>query len=150
MPGAKSGSGCAATAWRATVLTRLQVSGFKNLVDADVRFGPFTCVVGPNGAGKSNLFDAIRFLSALADGPLHEAVAAVGRRHRHGRQIRELFHRAGDSYADRMTLVAVMAVPGRAVDDPGRRPGPVIPSCATRCNSPAVNGKAEGWLRPSP
>ncbi len=47
------------------MLTRLQVSGFKNLVDVDVRFGPFTCVVGPNGAGKSNLFDAIRFLHAL-------------------------------------------------------------------------------------
>ncbi len=25
------------------MLTRLKVSGFKNLVDADVWFGPFTC-----------------------------------------------------------------------------------------------------------
>jgi len=46
------------------MLTRLIVSGFKNLVDVDVRFGPFTtCVAGANGVGKSNLFDAIRFLS---------------------------------------------------------------------------------------
>ncbi|MEH2437635.1 MAG: AAA family ATPase [Nostoc sp.] len=49
------------------MLTRLKVSGFKNLVDVDVRFGPFTCVAGANGVGKSNLFDAIRFLSATAD-----------------------------------------------------------------------------------
>ncbi len=55
------------------MLTRLKVSGFKNLVDVDVRFGPFTCVAGANGVGKSNLFDAIRFLSAIADRPLIEA-----------------------------------------------------------------------------
>ena len=48
------------------MLTRLKVSGFKNLVDVDVSLSPFTCVVGPNGVGKSNLFDAISFLSALA------------------------------------------------------------------------------------
>ncbi len=47
------------------MLTRLKVSGFKNLVDVDVSLSPFTCVVGTNGVGKSNLFDAISFLSAL-------------------------------------------------------------------------------------
>jgi len=26
------------------MLTRLKVSGFKNLVDVDVRMGPFTCI----------------------------------------------------------------------------------------------------------
>jgi predicted ATP-binding protein involved in virulence len=56
-----------------TMLTRLKVSGFKNLVDVDVRFGPFTCIAGPNGVGKSNLFDAIAFLSALAEKPLIDA-----------------------------------------------------------------------------
>ena len=34
------------------MLTRLQVSGFKKLVDVDVRFGPFTCVVGPKWRGQ--------------------------------------------------------------------------------------------------
>ena len=48
------------------MLTRLRVSGFKNLVDVEVYFGPFTCIAGANGVGKSNLFDAIAFLSALA------------------------------------------------------------------------------------
>ncbi len=26
------------------MLTRLRISGFKNLVDVDIRFGPFTCI----------------------------------------------------------------------------------------------------------
>ena len=46
------------------MLTRLKVSGFKNFVDIDVRFGPFTCA-GANSVGKSNLFDAIKFLVVL-------------------------------------------------------------------------------------
>jgi len=59
------------------ILTRLKVDGFKNLVGVDVHFGPFTCVAGPNGVGKSNLFDAIRFLSALTEKPLMEAALSV-------------------------------------------------------------------------
>jgi AAA15 family ATPase/GTPase len=34
------------------MLTRFTVSGFKNLLDLDARFGPFTCIVGPNGIGR--------------------------------------------------------------------------------------------------
>ena len=59
------------------MLTRLKVNGFKNLVDVDVRFGPFTCIAGVNGVGKSNLFDAIRFLSMLANETLIEAALSV-------------------------------------------------------------------------
>ena len=58
-------------------MTRLKVSGFKNLVDVDVSFGAFTCVAGANGVGKSNLFDAIRFLCALADHTLIDAARMV-------------------------------------------------------------------------
>lgn len=59
------------------MLTRLKVQGFKNLVDLEVRFGPFTCIAGLNGVGKSNLFDAILFLGKLADSTLLEAVTGV-------------------------------------------------------------------------
>ena len=59
------------------MITRLKVNGFKNLVDVDLRFGPFTCIAGINGVGKSNLFDAIRFLSALASRPLTEAALSI-------------------------------------------------------------------------
>ena len=102
------------------MLTRLRVSGFKNLVDVDVRFGPFTCVVGPNGAGKSNLFDAIRFLNALASQTLMEAAASVRDQDSRTAEVRNLFHRVGGNYAERMSFVADMIVPRKAVDDLGQ------------------------------
>ena len=102
------------------MLTRLKVSGFKNLVDVDVRFGPFTCVVGPNGVGKSNLFDAIRFLSALANHTLMEAAASVRDQDSRMADVRSLFHRAGDRYAPTMSFEAEMLVPRQAVDDLGQ------------------------------
>lgn len=102
------------------MLTRLRVSGFKNLVEVDVRLGPFTCVVGPNGVGKSNLFDAIRFLSASANHTLMEAATSVRDQHSGNAQVRDLFHHAGDRYADRMSFVAEMIVPRRAIDDLGQ------------------------------
>ena len=97
------------------MLTRLRVSGFKNLVDVDLRLGPFTCVAGPNGVGKSNLFDAVRFLSLLADRPLIDAARKV----RGGRfaGVASLFHRVGDACREEMSFEAEMIVPPRGRDD---------------------------------
>lgn len=102
------------------MLTRLQVSGFKSLIDVDVRFGPFTCVAGPNGVGKSNLFDAIRFLGALAGRPLMEAAAVVREQNGQQADARKLFHREADRYAERMSFAAEMIVPEQSVDDLGQ------------------------------
>ena len=102
------------------MLTRLKVSNFKNLVDVDLYLGPFTCVVGPNGVGKSNLFDAIRFLSALANRTLMEAAATVRDQDSRTAPVRDLFHRVGNHYAERITFEAEMIVPRRAIDDLGQ------------------------------
>jgi len=59
------------------VLTRLRIQGFRNLLDVDLRFGPFTCLAGRNGAGKSGILDAIRFLYLVAHEPIVDAVAGV-------------------------------------------------------------------------
>ncbi|RMH21909.1 MAG: ATPase [Acidobacteria bacterium] len=97
------------------MLTRLQVQGFKNLHDVDVRFGPFTCIAGANGVGKSNLFDAILFLSKLADKPFVEAVRAI----RGGEESpRGLFAAHGEN---EMSLVAEMLIPAIGEDDFGQR-----------------------------
>lgn len=100
------------------MLTRLRVSGFKNLIDVDVRFGPFTCVAGANGVGKSNLFDAIHFLSLAAGRPLAEAAREV----RSGRVggVESLFHRVGKVARDVASFEAEMIVPKVARDDLGQ------------------------------
>jgi predicted ATPase len=102
------------------MLTRLKVSGFKNLVDIDVQFGPFTCIAGVNGVGKSNLFDAIHFLSALADRPLLDAALSVRDAGDRTADVHSLFHRVGTTYEDEMFFEAEMIVPREGVDDLGQ------------------------------
>lgn len=105
------------------MITRLQVSGFKNLVDVDVRFGPFTCIAGANGTGKSNLFDAIHFLSRLASEPFVNAAASIrsdDRKTSSIQSLRNLFHRVGNEYENSMRFSAEMIIPAEGVDDLGQ------------------------------
>ncbi|MCS6887599.1 MAG: AAA family ATPase [Chloroflexus sp.] len=101
------------------MLTRLKVSGFKNL-DVDVSFGPFTCIAGANGTGKSNLFDAIQFLSKLSDHTLLDAAMSVRSEGGRFTEIRHLFHRAGNRFAEQMSFEAEMIVPPEGTDDLGQ------------------------------
>jgi predicted ATPase len=103
------------------MLTRLKVNGFKNLADADVRFGPFTCIAGANGAGKSNLFDAIHFLSLTANYPLLEAALRVRDETGHNADVRSLFRRVGETWGDTISFEAEMIVPPEAIDDLGQK-----------------------------
>ncbi|ARQ70499.1 AAA family ATPase [Streptomyces marincola] len=100
------------------MLTRLEVSGFKNLLDLDIELGPFTCIAGENGTGKSNAFDAIQLLSLLADRPLLEAAQEVRgtRSERHG-DARDLFWNGYGPGEHRMRFAAEMIVPPEPVED---------------------------------
>ena len=102
------------------MLTRLRVSGFKNLADVDVRFGPFTCIAGANGVGKSNLFDAIAFLSALADRPFIDAARCVRDEKNRSTEVRSLFFRIGDDFVDEMSFDVEMIIPGEGQDELGQ------------------------------
>lgn len=102
------------------MITRLRVNGFKNLVDVDVRFGPFTCIAGANGVGKSNLFDAIAFLSRLANSTLLEAASHVRDPDGRSSEVRTLFTRSGDTYVDEMRFEVEMVVSPTATDDLGQ------------------------------
>lgn len=102
------------------MLTRLKVSGFKNLKDVDVRFGPFTCIAGPNAAGKSNLFDAIRFLGLLAQKTLMEAALSVRNEAARNTDVRTLFHQEAGRLSDRMSFEVEMIAPKEAYDDLGQ------------------------------
>ncbi len=102
------------------MLTRLKVSGFKNLVDVEVHFGPFTYIAGVNGVGKSNLFDAIRFLSDLTHMSLVEAAKSVRSEGQKNSDIRDLFHKIGDSHEPQMSFVADMIISEFGTDDLGQ------------------------------
>ena len=102
------------------MLTRLEVHGFKNLVDVQAEFGAFTCIAGANGVGKSNVFDAIEFLSHLASEPFADAARRVrGPSGERGGDPRDLFW---DGHRDRdrvMRFAAEMIVPRQVEDDLG-------------------------------
>jgi predicted ATPase len=101
------------------------VQGFKSLTDAEVRFGPFTCIAGANGAGKSNLFDAILFLRDLADHSIVEAAHRV--RDRSGSRrgdLRSLFTKTSDSKLPNIVLEADFIVSNEVTDDFGRKARP--------------------------
>lgn len=102
------------------MLTRLQVDGFKNLLGLDVHFGPYTCIAGPNAVGKSNVFDAIEFLSLLAD---HTFLEATQRLRLRGGQVvdpRSLFWNNAESSDPVISFGVEMIVPPEVTDDFGR------------------------------
>ena len=110
------------------MLTRLEAHGFKNLLNFSVDFGPFTCIAGPNGVGKSNIFDAIRFLSLLADHPIMEAAQRIRGVNRNNSddngnvfwEPRDIFWTDGQNGLDRLRLGAEMIVDRNVNDDFGR------------------------------
>lgn len=101
------------------MLTRLHVKGFKNLLDVDVRFGPFTCFVGENGVGKSNLFDVISFLRLLMDHPVHEAFAKTREAEGRGADVVAMFTSFDDYRAPEMRIAAEMLLDPKVEDDFG-------------------------------
>lgn len=101
------------------MLTRLQVKGFKNLLDVDVRLGPFTCVAGRNAAGKSNFFDAIRFLHLLTQHSIMEAAKLVREAKGRAPDPRSLFTSFGDFVAPEIRFVADLLVQREVQDDFG-------------------------------
>ncbi|MFH1748935.1 MAG: AAA family ATPase [Planctomycetota bacterium] len=101
------------------MLTRLQVKGFKNLVDIDVRFGPFTCLMGPNGVGKSNIFDAIIFLHLLTKHSIMEAVSLLRETKGRSPEPHSLFSAFGKYRAPEIRFIADLVVDRSVEDDFG-------------------------------
>ena len=102
------------------MLTRLEVNGFKNLVDFSLDFGPYTCIAGPNGVGKSNIFDAIQFLSLLTERTINQAALQIRNSGEDTGDIADLFFRGTSERQRRLELAAEMIVDSEVIDDFGR------------------------------
>ena len=87
-----------------------------------MRFGPFTCFIGHNGVGKSNMFDAIHFLSELAERDVSEAAVEVRRASSGGHSPLDLVFERNAGHLIRLS--ADMIVPAQVTDDFGQTAEP--------------------------
>lgn len=101
------------------MLTKLEVHGFKNLLNFSMYLGPFNCIAGLNGVGKSNIFDAIRFLSLLSSTSIVEAALAV--RDSESSDPLDIFWTNGEIRMEKFRLAVEMIVPRDVIDDFGRK-----------------------------
>jgi len=92
------------------MLTRIEIDGFKTFEDFSLDLEPLTAIVGPNASGKSNLFDALRFLSLLAQHDIRTAMQGLRG------EPEELFRRTPSGLADCMIFAVEVLLSRRGVD----------------------------------
>lgn len=102
------------------MITRIKINGFKSLLETELYFGPFTCIAGANAAGKSNFFDALMFLSSLADNTVLQAAKSIRSEGQKHSNIKDIFFKSGSGYYDTMSFEVDMLVPKKAEDDLGQ------------------------------
>lgn len=102
------------------MITRIKINGFKSLLETELYFGPFTCIAGANAAGKSNFFDALMFLSSLADNTVLHAAKSIRSEDQKHSNIKDIFFKSGSEYYDTMSFEVDMLVPKKAEDDLGQ------------------------------
>ena len=102
------------------MITRIKINGFKSLLGTELFFGPFTCIAGENAVGKSNLFDAITFLSKLADNTILQAAKSIRSEDQKHSNIKDIFFKSGSQYLDQMSFEIDMIVSEKAEDDLGQ------------------------------
>lgn len=59
-------------------IRRIEIGGFRRLVNLDVRVRPMMVLIGANGAGKTSVLDALSLLSASASGQLGASLSRMG------------------------------------------------------------------------
>lgn len=102
------------------MITRIKIDGFKSLLGTELYFGPFTCIAGANAIGKSNFFDALSFLSKLADTTILHAAKSVRSENLRHADLKDIFFKSGDQHYRKMTFEIDMLVPRKAEDDLGQ------------------------------
>ncbi|GAB0114296.1 AAA family ATPase [Acidisoma sp. C75] len=95
------------------MITRIEIDGFKTFHKFSADLRPFVAVVGPNAAGKSNLFDALKFLSRLAQVDVRTAMQELRG------EPEELFRQTPSGIQTVMSFAIEVLLPARGVDDFG-------------------------------
>jgi len=114
------------------MITRIKINGFKSLLDNELYFGPFTCIAGANAIGKSNFFDALLFLSHLADNTVLQAAKSIRSENQRHSNIKDIFFRSGNRHIDTIRFEVDMIVPRNAEDDLGQMAHATITSLRYR------------------
>ncbi|MBN8653022.1 MAG: AAA family ATPase [Cytophagales bacterium] len=102
------------------MITRIKIDGFKSLLNTELYFGPFTCIAGANAIGKSNFFDALSFLSKLADNTILYAAKSIRSEEQKHSDIKDIFFKSGKEYYEKMSFEIDMLVSKKAEDDLGQ------------------------------
>ena len=97
------------------MITRIEIDGFKTFEGFSLDLQPFTAIVGPNASGKSNLFDALRFLSLLAQHDIRTAMQELRG------EPEELFRETQSGTSDCMTFAVEVLLGRQGVDAFGTR-----------------------------
>ena len=97
------------------MLTRVEIDGFKSFEGFVLDLQPLTAVVGPNASGKSNLFDALRFISLLAQFDVRTAMQDLRG------EPQELFRTTASGTRRRMTFAVELLLNRSGEDAFGRR-----------------------------
>lgn len=92
------------------MLTRIEIDGFKTFEGFSLDLEPLSAVVGPNASGKSNLFDALRFLSLLAQYDIRTAMQGLRG------EPEELFRQTPTGNSDCMSFAVEVLLSRRGVD----------------------------------
>lgn len=83
-------------------INRIKISGFRRLLNVDMKVRPFMVLIGANGVGKTSFLDALSILSASASGHLNSMLSQFG-------GISNLLTRGK---SDDLSLLVDMTVPG--------------------------------------
>lgn len=97
------------------LITRIEIDGFKTFTKFSADLKPFVAVIGPNASGKSNLFDALKFLSKLAQTDVRQAMQDLRG------EPEELFRQTARGTQKKMTFALEALLPKQGTDDFGAK-----------------------------
>jgi predicted ATPase len=110
------------------MITRIKIDGFKSLLHTELFLSPFTCIAGANAIGKSNFFDAISFLSHLADDTILQAAKSIRSENLRHSNITDIFFKSGNNHYKKMSFEIDMIVSSSGIDDLGQLANATITS----------------------